>query len=287
MFDKISKEISINVAIRNAKLFTKNRVLRPALKLFAIMLLALILIILGIKLIKPSYYSKIQNKAHFYFFHFLRLDNKSFDQINISGNKRVTEDEIIDIINDVQKKSNHSANEDYQPLIHSIMNRIKSELPWVNQVIVTRNMPNTLNVSVIEYEPFAIWESEGRKYLTDKDGNLLPYEDSEEFKNMVILSGYNANLNTRSLFNIFAVDAEFGKNIYSATWISDRRWDIRLENGIIIKLPEKDISEAWNNLIKIYNMSGSVIGLQVIDLRIPQKVYLEYNDSVIKELKNL
>ncbi len=104
---------------------------------------------------------------------------------------------------------------------------------------------------------------------------------------MVILSGKGANLHAQSLFNIFTIDPNLSANVYSATWIGDRRWDIRLENGLLIKLPENNLSDAWRNLIKIYHMPGSILGLKIIDLRVSDKIYLEYEDSVIKELKSL
>jgi cell division protein FtsQ len=104
---------------------------------------------------------------------------------------------------------------------------------------------------------------------------------------MLILSGKGANINAKSIFNIFAIDPNLSSNVYSATWISNRRWDIRFENGLLVKLPEDNISDAWKRLIKINNMPGSILGLKIIDLRLGDKVYLEYNDSMIKELKSL
>ena len=104
---------------------------------------------------------------------------------------------------------------------------------------------------------------------------------------MIILSGNNANNHAISLFNIFTIDPNLSRNVYSATWVGNRRWDIRFENGLLIKLPENDISIAWQNLIKIYNMPGSIIGLKMIDLRIKDKIYLQYEDSAMKELQKI
>ena len=283
----ISDKFLIGNGLRNFKIFFKNSILQPITKVIIIAVLAVVLLLSAIKIFAPKYSEKIGRKANYYFFHYLNLDSQAFGEINISGNYRVKEQEILEVVSMVQQEIPYEEGKNYEPLINVLMKRVKLQLPWVNQVVITRTMPDILNISIVEYEPFAIWENGDEKYLTDKDGNLLPYEDSEEFKDMIILSGQNAYMNARSLFNIFASDPEFSENVYSATWISDRRWDIRLENGVMVKLPEKDISDAWQSLIKIYNMSGSMIGLQIIDLRIHDKVYLEYNEPVIKELKNL
>jgi cell division protein FtsQ len=116
---------------------------------------------------------------------------------------------------------------------------------------------------------------------------LCSLSNRNKFQHMVILSGKGANNNAKSLFNIFASDPNLSANVYSATWVSNRRWDIRFDNGLLIKLPENNISEAWQRLIRIYNMPGSIVGLKNIDLRISDKTYLEYDDSVIKELRSL
>jgi len=247
----------------------------------------LVLIFIVLKTFKPIYLEKIYQKSSFYFFHYLNLDNHEFDQINISGNKRVTAEEILGIVNQSKKYITQDKSGDYQPLIQNLINEIKKQLPWVDRAVVTRSMPNILNISVTEYEPFAIWQNDGKKYLTDKDGNLIPFENSEEFDHMLILSGKSANMHAKALLNILVIDPNLSSNVYSATWVSDRRWDIRFENGLLIKLPESNISDAWQRLIKIHNMPGSILGLKIIDLRLPDKVYLEYDDSVIKELKNL
>ncbi len=287
MNEKIRNFLLTNQFLKKVRSFLHNVCWPIIIRSLLIILTLLVLIFVILKFFKPVYLDKAYKKTSFYFFHYLNLDNRNFEEINISGNNHVSRDQIIEIVEDVQKQIIKDDSQDYQPLIEMLANRIKSEISWVSHVTVTRNMPNILNITISEYTPIAIWHNDGEKYLTDKDGNLIPYEDLEEFKDMVILSGKNANFNARSLINIFAADPNLSSRVYSATWVSNRRWDIRFESGLLIKLPEKDISHAWNNLIKIYNMPGSILGLKIIDLRIADKVYLEYDDSVIKELKAL
>lgn len=257
------------------------------IKLVLAVITVLVLTFAAIKFFKPILLDKIYAKSSFYFLHYLHLDNREFEKINISGNSRVSKERIIEVVNFSRKKILENSSSDYQPLIQNLIDELKTNLPWINKVVVTRSMPDVLNISIVEYEPFAIWQNDGKKFIIDKDGNTVPYEDAEEFRHMVILSGKGANTHAKSLFNIFTIDSELSKNVYSATWIGNRRWDIRFENGLLIKLPEVFISEAWQHLIKIYNMPGSIVGLKVIDLRIKDKIFLEYDDSVMKEMKQL
>jgi cell division protein FtsQ len=277
-----------NQLLRKIRNFFHQSVAPILIKAVVILITLLVLIFAMLKIFKPAVLEKVYEKSSFYFFHCLNLDNREFGQINVSGNYRVTKEEIISIVSESEKRKNVT---EYSLLIQGLIDEVKTRLPWINQVVMTRSMPDILNISIVEYEPFAIWQNDEKKFIIDKDGNAVPFEDKfrdeEEFKNMVILSGKYANTHAKSLFNIFVIDPNLSENVYSATWVGNRRWDIRFDSGLLIKLPEHNISDAWQRLIKIYNMPGSIVGLKIIDLRIADKVYLEYEDSVIREMKSL
>ncbi|OFW87568.1 MAG: hypothetical protein A2887_06930 [Alphaproteobacteria bacterium RIFCSPLOWO2_01_FULL_40_26] len=276
-----------NQFFRRIKNFT-HQILTPLFTKFVLLFITfLILAFIVLKIFKPEFLTKIYTKSSFYFFHYLNLDNHEFAEINISGNKHVNKEQIIDIINSAKEKLLQKQNIEYQPLVQNLIDEIKTNLPWVNKVVISRSMPRVLNIFITEYEPFAIWQYDGKKYIIDKDGNAIPFEESSEFDHMVILSGKAANINAKSLFNIFTADPKLSQNVYSATWVGNRRWDIRFSNGLLIKLPEASIAQAWEQLIKINHTQGSIIGLKMIDLRIKDKIYLEYEDSVMKEIREL
>ena len=269
-----------NPFLRRVRIFLSQKVKPILIKLGVSLVALLILIFISLKLFKPDILQKFYLQSRVYFFTQLNSNYGESAQINITGNGRISKEQIIAAINKSKKSKPEF-------LIQNLVDEIKTQLPWVSQITITRSLPDTLNIVITEFVPFAIWQNDGGKYLIDKDGNIVPFEDQEEFRNMVTLSGKGANTHVRSLFNIFVIDPRLSENVFSATWVGDRRWDIRFENGLLIKLPETNISEAWQRLIKINNMPGSLLGLKIIDLRIADKIYLEYNDSVIKELKNV
>ncbi len=285
--EKIRDFLITNGILRKVKGAFRYKIIPFFLKAIFLILTLLLLTFATLKLFKPSALEKVYAKSSFYFFHYLNLDNYEFDQINISGNNRVSKDQIIEVANFSKKNFLKNSGSDYRPLIQNIIDEMKAKLPWINNVVVSRSMPNILNISVSEYEPFAIWQNDGKKYIIDKDGNTVPFEAEEEFNRMIILSGNAANIHARSLFNIFAITSDLSINVYSATWVGNRRWDIRFENGLLIKLPETNISNAWSDLVRLYKMPGSIVGLKMIDLRIKDKIYLEYDDSAMKELKKI
>ncbi len=287
MIKKLENFLLSNKFIRTFRLFI-NQKLRPLLlKTLAILAAIAVLVIIILQLFKPDYLKKKYQKLSFKILHYAYFDNKDFKDIEIYGNNRTSNEDILKVLKDVQNSYKAVTDSNYKPLIQKLTFEIKKQLPWINNVTVTRNIPNKITITVTEYEPFAIWEHKENKYVTDKDGNTVLIEDVSEFEDLVIISGDEANINVTSLFNIFAIDPKLSSEVYSATWLGGRRWDIRLNSGLLIKLPERNIGDAWNKLIKIYNMQGSLLELKVIDLRVEGNIYLEYSGSVIKEIQNL
>jgi len=290
--EKFYNHLAQNQFLRRIKSFINIKLFPFIIKSFAAFLALIIVIVILIKIFRPIYLDKIYQKSFFYFFHYLNLDNQDFSEVKIIGNVRTPTQEIEAIFYSVSKdfqqnEFKKSSQESYEPLIKKLIVEIKSNLPWIDKIVISRSMPNLISIDVVEYEPFAIWQDGDKKYVTDKDGNIVFVNDIAEFKHLVILSGKGANAHAKSLFNIFTIDPTLSSRVYSATWLGGRRWDIRFDNGLLIKLPEDNISDAWHSLIKIYTMPGSILGLKVIDLRVAGKVYLEYGDSVFKDLKSL
>lgn len=250
--------------------------------IFVVTLLLGVITTLYLYFVYPEKISKIYAKSKSKFIEI--IDSKIFGpyEIEITGNKRIDGKEIEEIVvQTINQKNYHSK---HSLLIQDIVDRLKINLPWLKEVTIVRTMPSKLNIFISEYEPFAIWENEDSLSLIDQEGNQMPYYESNEFDDMIIVSGPNANLKYKSLFNIFSLDEEISQQIYSATWIGNRRWNIRFKNGILVKLPENKISKAWERLSNLKEMKGSSIGLKVIDLRVTDKIYLEYEDEIRKTL---
>jgi len=285
--NKIKEYLISNPWIRGIKIFI-NQTLKPfGIKLIVFIFSLLLITIIFLQFFNPKIVKQSLVKGKLYFLHYLNLDNFQFSEVKIFGNKRVKSQEIIAILENSKDKIFNDSVE-YQPLIQNLIDEIKTKLPWINKITISRNMPNKLIISLIEYEPFAIWHSDDKKFIIDRDGNSIPYENIEnenEFNDMIILSGKSANNHAKALFNIFSINPELSDKIYSATWVGDRRWNIRFDNGLLVKLPEDEIYNAWQQLINIYR-KGNIDEFKVIDLRIVDKIYIEFNDNQIKELKS-
>ena len=68
-----------------------------------------------------------------------------------------------------------------------------------------------------------------------------------------------------------------------ARYVSKRRWDLifdDVENGIIVKLPQENVEDAWKKLIKLDKTKGILKRkLTFIDLRLKNKVVVKISNE--------
>jgi cell division protein FtsQ len=290
--NKIKSFIISRPSVRLIRGFFYNKIF-PYLKYsFYLLIAILIATLIYLAIFKKPQLEKVKNNLLRYSYRVMHFNSGNvYGRINISGNKYTDYD---DIANFARKYLVNGKDINNREMIESLKNEIQT-LPWVNEVIISVSLEDSLNINIKEHQPFAIWEDfssgQDKKYIVSKDGKIIAVNNTEKFSDLVILAGKNAYKNVKSLFNILAIDPEISKNVYSATWVGSRRWDIRFESGLLIKLPsgnsDNDMKNAWDSLIKIYNMPGSLIGLKTIDLRIAKKIYLEYDQNLTKELQSL
>ena len=70
----------------------------------------------------------------------------------------------------------------------------------------------------------------------------------------------------------------FRNKIKKAIFVNNRRWDVKLKNGINLKLAENNILDSFNNYDKFYkNVSNQELTeIEMIDLRIPKQIILKF-----------
>ena len=69
-------------------------------------------------------------------------------------------------------------------------------------------------------------------------------------------------------------------NVDSVEFIKNRRWNLKLQNNILLKLPENNINEAINNYKKLYESFSNqdLKDIQSIDLRIQNQAIIKYKN---------
>ena len=266
-------------------IIVKNQLIIPLIiKILIIIIITLLISFFVIKITKPQLIDQYYQKTSKFFYKITGIESGIISKITIKGNDKISDQEIINIIKDIEAKSLIKNKENFQPLIHDIIDEIRIRIPWITKIRINRKLPNELDIIVEEFQPFAILQNGEKSFLVDNSGNNIFYNKNDKYQDLLIISGQDAIRNIASLFNILSTNNFIINDIYSASWVGKRRWDITLNNGLIIKLPEEGVYKAWQKLNELINISGFTINLEIIDLRIKDKIYLKYKDKTAKEL---
>ncbi|MEX6724093.1 cell division protein FtsQ/DivIB [Parapedomonas caeni] len=113
--------------------------------------------------------------------------------------------------------------------------------PWIAEASVARRLPDTLDVVVRERKPVAVWQRQGRLAVIDAEGRVLDNgERVKRFGRLPLVVGVGAEAHARALFVMLAGHPDLAGQLDSATWVGDRRWDLRFRSGELLMLPEGD-----------------------------------------------
>ncbi len=145
---------------------------------------------------------------------------------------------------------------------------------WIKEARVHRRLPDTLVIDVVERTPAAIWQNSGRLSLIDAEGVVLEPVQIERMPDLPRLIGSAANRHLAALNTVLEAAPHLRPQVTDATWVGDRRWDIRFQSGELLSLPEGD--EAARRAIAIFarmDQQASMLGRGYarIDMRLPDR----------------
>jgi cell division protein FtsQ len=148
-----------------------------------------------------------------------------------------------------------------------------AELAWVERANVRKFYPNRLSVSIVERTPFALWQRDGEVHLVDKGGVEFGKLQDPRFGKLPLLVGPGANAAAAVFLAALQAEPAIASRMRAAVYVAERRWDLYLEDGVTVKLPEKGMREALAQLVKLdaerQILSRDVV---VVDLRLPDRV---------------
>lgn len=150
------------------------------------------------------------------------------------------------------------------------------ENPWIQSAKIERRLPHTIFIRVVEREPAARWQVDGKLVLVDTSGTVLATEAMDHYRHLPIIVGQDARHKLVSLFELLAAEPDIGRHVVAATWIGNRRWDLTLKNNIVVRLPASQPEIAMTQLAAL-DKSQQVLerDLLSIDLRLPEKAVLQ------------
>ena len=151
------------------------------------------------------------------------------------------------------------------------------ELSWVEDARVSRQLPDSLVIDVVERTPHAVLRKPGRLVLIDGTGAELEPISQANAKGMLIISGPGAKSQVEELAALLAAAPAIEPQVAEAEWIGNRRWNLTFDTGQILALPQGDDTSA-GALVAFARLDGvnRLLGGKVatFDMRAPERIYM-------------
>lgn len=149
-------------------------------------------------------------------------------------------------------------------------------LDWVQSATVKRLLPDTIHVELVERRPFAIWQRGGRLSVIDRQGGVITEAGLEGFSHLPFVVGHGAARHAGALIEVLERQPEFFARVRAAVRVANRRWNLRLENGVDVRLPEVGAAEALRDLAAL-DSAHRILSrdIQAIDLRLSDRLSIK------------
>lgn len=151
-----------------------------------------------------------------------------------------------------------------------------SQISWVEQASVSRRLPSTIVIDIRERAPVALWQFRQKISVIDANGQPLTSDNVAEWQDLPLIVGEDAPRHVTEILSLMNAEPDIAQQLVSAVRVGDRRWDLRLKNGMLVKLPEQNVEFALRQFAK-QQEENNILDKQVvtIDLRIPEKFVVE------------
>lgn len=162
---------------------------------------------------------------------------------------------------------------------------------WVADARVSRRLPDTLVIDLVERSPVAVWQNRNAYVLIDNNGRLLPGVDAATMPGLPILVGQNAPAQMRDLQALLDAAPALRPQISGASWVGNRRWDLHFKTGETLALPD-DAERAQSAFVEFARMDGVNRllgrGIQRFDMRIADRFVLRPGrEGALDDLENI
>ena len=160
--------------------------------------------------------------------------------------------------------------------LHGVRNRLM-DLSWVADARVSRQLPDTLVIDIVERKAVAVLAKPDRLVLIDATGRELEVVSTARAKGKLVLSGPGAGQQVAALSALLDAAPALRPQLQSAEWVGNRRWNLSFKTGQILALPEgADLSA--KALMKFAQLDGRnrLLGGKAVafDMRAGDRIYI-------------
>jgi len=150
-------------------------------------------------------------------------------------------------------------------------------LSWVGDARVSRQLPDTVVIDIVERKPIAVVERPDRMALIDPTGRELEVVGAGDAKGKLLLKGAGVEQQVTALTALLDAAPALRPQLAGAEWVGNRRWNLTFKTGQVLALPE-GADQAARALVKFAQIDGRnrLLGgkATAFDLRAPDRMYI-------------
>lgn len=163
--------------------------------------------------------------------------------------------------------------------LNEMLARVRA-LGWVADAAIYRQLPGNLHLHVAERQAAAIWQNDSQFTLIDPAGEIIGTEGLDRYRHLKVVVGKGAPEQAANLLALLSQEPALESKVIAAVWVGERRWNIRLENGIDIRLPEETPGHAWKRLAQLERDHKLLSrDIHAIDLRQSDKLIVRMTEE--------
>jgi cell division protein FtsQ len=155
--------------------------------------------------------------------------------------------------------------------------------PWIAEATVQKLLPDRLVIAISERAAFALWQKSGRVGVIAEDGTVLEPSVLPRYADLPFVVGAGAETRAKDFLALLDRRPELRANVRASVLVAERRWNLRLKNGVDVRLPEADVERALDQFIALErDVKLSDRDITSIDLRLPDRVTVRLSDDAFE-----
>jgi cell division protein FtsQ len=169
----------------------------------------------------------------------------------------------------------------------SVREKLKAN-PWISEATVLKLYPGELRIDIVERSAFALWQLDGRLSVISDDGAVLEPYVSPRFLLLPLVVGRGAEAHAKEFLALLARYPRVNSVTKAAIFVGERRWNLRLKDGLDLKLPENDAGNALATLSTLdkeeHLFSRDIVA---VDMRLPDRLTVQLSEDAARAREEL
>ena len=196
--------------------------------------------------------------------------------VAINGRRQLSQDEVL-AIGGVSGRSSLLFLD-----AETVRDRLKAN-PWIADATILKLYPGRLQIDIVERTAFALWQQDGRLSVIAEDGAVLEPYVSRRFVALPLVVGKGADTQARDFIALLDRYPQVRAATRAAIFVGERRWNLRLKDGLDVRLPENDVGNALAMLSKLDKEDGLFSrDIVAIDMRLPDRLTVRLSEEAAK-----